>query len=258
MYLNWIQINLKQILENNQVVSDFSKLGYIIEFIPPHNELVSKFCGVYLILHLKSGRCYVGSSGNLYGRKNAHIGLLKQNKHFSKDFQFCYNECNKLAIFYLPTKDRDSAFELEQKILDLHLKSSYLFNTASDSVFSQKNAIVSEETRKKLSAVSKGRVQDPEWVKKRTAYLLGRTLPETTVEKIRQKALERGIDPRMTLLAKEKTSKPLMADGVKFNCIADASREFGINPNSVKKRVLSLNPRFKDWYFLSPNQASSV
>lgn len=258
MYLNWFDVDVKQLVNNNEVVKSFFDQGTVVEFIPPPCKTVEKICGTYLILHLKSGHCYVGSNVSLYTRKIQHIFLLRHNCHNNKVFQASFNDDNRLVIFFIPTSDRELAFDIEQNILDLYLKAGLLFNIASDSRLNRKNSIVGDETRQKLSIASTGRVQSSEWVKKRTASLLGRTLSETTVEKIRQKALERGINPRMTLLAKEKTSKPLIANGIKFNCIADASKVFNIASSSVKKRVLSLNPLFKDWYFLPPNQASNV
>ena len=253
MYSKWFEINVRQLIKNNPIINYFFTKGTVVEFIPPPGKHIVKICGTYLILHLKSGFCYVGSARDLYTRRIQHSFLLSRNNHFSRKFQTAFNDDQKIVIFFIPKSDREIAFSIEQDVLDMFLKSGHLFNTASNSRLVMENAIVSEETRKKLSVAGKGKIQDSDWIKKRTAYLIGRTVPAETIEKIRQKALERGIDPRMTILAKEKMSKPLIAGGVKFGSIIDAAKHFSISGSSAKKRILSLNPLFKDWYFLPPN-----
>lgn len=40
-------------------------------------------CGVYVITHVKSGKFYVGSTGDLAQRIRAHKSFLKLNRHKS-------------------------------------------------------------------------------------------------------------------------------------------------------------------------------
>lgn len=49
-------------------------------------------CGIYQIRNLKNNKIYVGSSNNLFQRKNyEHLKLLKKNNHFNEHLQNAWN-----------------------------------------------------------------------------------------------------------------------------------------------------------------------
>lgn len=48
--------------------------------------------GIYMILNVYNNKCYVGSTKNLYKRKNEHFRYLKNNKHHSDHLQRAYNK----------------------------------------------------------------------------------------------------------------------------------------------------------------------
>lgn len=59
----------------------------------------SKYCGVYLIIHLLSGRMYVGGSTDITGRYTFHRYMLRRGLHSSR------------ALQELWTRDGEQAFE---------------------------------------------------------------------------------------------------------------------------------------------------
>lgn len=55
--------------------------------------------GIYKIQSILDGKCYIGSSKNLYRRINKHINDLKYNRHHSKKLQNFYNKYGKDFLF---------------------------------------------------------------------------------------------------------------------------------------------------------------
>jgi len=249
MLLKWNYLGLDALQKFNPVVEEFIRLGLVIDNVPSCSHGGPKTVGAYLLLHLRTKKVYVGSHMNLYSRKYQHDFLLKRGIHFIKEFQEAFNEDQRLIVMFIGTTDREQAYDLEQHILDKFYSTGLLFNVAKNARLANKDLPVSDETRRKLSIAAKGRVQNAEWIKKRTQHLIGRKLNDETIEKIRNKAKERGINPQMTLLAKAKVSKPVMVDGQKFDSIVAAACKYGISQNAASKRIHSKNPLFSGWQF---------
>jgi group I intron endonuclease len=49
-------------------------------------------CGIYQILNLINGKCYVGQSINLNTRENDHFSFLRKNKHWNIHLQYAFNK----------------------------------------------------------------------------------------------------------------------------------------------------------------------
>jgi len=246
MLVNLFQAGLMTLDALPLVIADFTKYGEITDRVSSCSHNKPKTIGAYLIYHIATKKCYVGSHADLYARRYQHDILLKKQKHHSKEFQKAFNADPQITAIMIVTHDREKAYDIEQLILDKFLSQGLLFNTASDARVFGKNAVVSEETRNKLSIAGKGKKQSDDWIQKRTSHMVGRKLPAETVEKIREKAKLRGINPEMTQLAKERISKPIMVDGIRFDSMQDVCQHFKMARKTVRKR---LNSNEFNWHF---------
>ncbi len=92
--------------------------------------------GVYWIVHQKTGRFYIGSTGNFEQRKNIHLRSLLGGYHFNKELQSDYNRDPSINFEFFETKDKSEALVLEQKHLNQHFISGRLYNVSSNAVAS--------------------------------------------------------------------------------------------------------------------------
>lgn len=46
-----------------------------------------KICGAYVLTHVQSGHLYIGSTGDLHGRKGSHVIALRNGVHKNKRLQ---------------------------------------------------------------------------------------------------------------------------------------------------------------------------
>lgn len=53
---------------------------------------VFKESGIYQILNIKTGQCYIGQSINLLKRARSHLSRLKYNKHPNRHLQSSYSK----------------------------------------------------------------------------------------------------------------------------------------------------------------------
>ncbi|MCX6218342.1 GIY-YIG nuclease family protein [Spirosoma sp.] len=99
------------------------------------NKISSEYrnvAGVYQILNIVNGKCYIGSTIDLYSRFVAHKSKLKRNKHANIYLQSAYNkyppECwqfNILVVIEFPLSDTKSNFQrkligFENDIIQAH------------------------------------------------------------------------------------------------------------------------------------------
>lgn len=112
--------------------------------------------GVYKITCISNGRFYIGSSKNLWKRHNEHNYLLNNNKHCNKELQADYNTYGidnfKFEIIEFCTKENH--FDREQVYLDMYKDKDKFYNKSTSAY---NNNYVSEETKKKISKIHKGK-----------------------------------------------------------------------------------------------------
>ena len=118
--------------------------------------------GIYSIYCTKNGKVYIGSSTDIFIRWNGHRCNLRLNKHGNRYLQNAWNKYEEESFVFSIVEEcsKDILIEREQFYLDQIFESGNTFNM-------QKNANgcfgkpLSEETKKKLSNVNKGRKLPP-------------------------------------------------------------------------------------------------
>lgn len=120
----------------------------------------TKYCGVYVIRHVSSGRCYVGASKDITNRYTHHRYMLRRGKHKTADLQELWDKCGEGAFEFetveacLPSELRDR----EQHWMDV--MGSKLLNT---SVFVETGKAAKPSAARKAAA--KKLWADPEYRK---------------------------------------------------------------------------------------------
>lgn len=215
---------------------------------------------VYLLKHVPSKKFYVGSSGGIKQRLINHRSALRNNKHHCKPLQVFYNEDpSSIEECIILVSDRDSAFELEQIIIDSACDSGQLLNLSPDAKVPYKGLKHSDETRQKITASRIGELNPnygkrmSEAVKQKIAqaitgeanHFFGKTHSEEAKEKMRQLALRRAAEGKY-----ETRKKLVVAAGVQYNSLKEACTALNVTKGNLVYRLRSTNPQWVDYYYV--------
>jgi group I intron endonuclease len=112
--------------------------------------------GIYKILNKVNNKFYIGSATNLATRRNGHLCLLRQNKHFNKHLQNSYNKYGKDNFIFsvLLIVDKEMLISYEQLLVD-NLKPQY--NKSIICVNTSLGRKLSDETKAKISKSKTGK-----------------------------------------------------------------------------------------------------
>jgi group I intron endonuclease len=128
---------------------------------------VDKVSGIYKITNVKNGKFYIGSSTDVKGRIRGHRYLLNSGKHENIHLLSAWNKYGKRAFIFeiLETNLNKILLEVkEQEYIDT-LKPQYNMVLKANTRL-EKNHVMAEATKEKISRSLTGRVRSPE-VKKR-------------------------------------------------------------------------------------------
>lgn len=117
--------------------------------------------GVYCIENTINNKKYIGSSINVYKRKNRHFSELKNNKHKNSKLQNSFNKHGfSCFIFYVLELVEDVQLLIEKEQLFINEeKPEYNINLIANSSL---GVIRSEETKEKIRQANLG-LEHPEW-----------------------------------------------------------------------------------------------
>jgi len=115
--------------------------------------------GIYGIQNKIDGKLYVGSAVNPTGRFAVHVCLLRKGSHHSQYLQRAWARygAEQFAFRILFFCDRDNLIYFEQRAIDGLAKMGHCLYNVNPTAGSSLGRILSEETRAKIGAKSRGR-----------------------------------------------------------------------------------------------------
>jgi group I intron endonuclease len=239
--------------------------------------------GIYRIKNLVNDKCYYGSSKNVEKRWKTHLNQLRNKKHINCILQKAWNKYGEDNFNFeiVEECELEILFEVEQKYLDnfgdynIGLKASggdnitknpnrdKIIENIKKGIESWRYSLSDEERKERFS---KPLDKNPNW-RGGTTYVycecgekigyghtncnqcrprngkdnpfFGKKHSEKTKKKLRERML--GNTPN--------NRKEIVIDNIDYISYKDASNKLGIPITTVRWRVLSKNPKYKDYHF---------
>lgn len=127
------------------------------------NEVTTKrfkrLPGIYEIKNLLNNKVYIGQTKSIYSRLIDHKNALKNDKHDNSHLQRSFNKygIDNFSFNVIEYCDQQYLTEKEKFYISEQIE-CYNIREAIDSVIHPKRQLISEETRKLLSDIKKGKI----------------------------------------------------------------------------------------------------
>lgn len=128
--------------------------------------MIEKVSGIYYICHKASGKIYVGSSEDIYGRWQSHKGDARRNAHHSIHFQRVWDKYGGENAFNWVIKEAGVPIEKLEVTEQLHLDVAFAAGIALNICRVAGNCAgrpVSDDTKEKMRQAKLGTVHTEEW-----------------------------------------------------------------------------------------------
>ncbi len=139
------------------------------------NASIPNSGGVYRIKNIKNGRCYVGSTTRLRHRSNDHFSRLKNGNHHSRHMQNSFNKNGEDNFVFEVLEYCNGGIDYIRSREDWWIEALDATNRKSGyNIRPDANMVShSEETRKKISEIQRGKIIPPEVKAKMSAAQIG-------------------------------------------------------------------------------------
>lgn len=205
-------------------------------------ELKEK-CGIYMIVNLKNGKRYVGSSVDIYNRIHEHVHNLNRNKAHNKHLQNSWNKYGQECFIYsiLEYCDVSIRFEREQYYIDC-IKPEYNLTL---NVVANFGHSVTDSTKEKISKTLKQKYASGEI----TIYRQNHAWKKTYIYNIKTYKLEAVCDCAADagkILRKNKDRHVIENNLYRNRYIITYSELKNMNElvNYINKNYLNINSKF--------------
>lgn len=188
----------------------------------------------YKLVHIPSGKFYVGSTKDPYGRKAAHLWRLRNNRHYCKKLQELWTVDNSESNWrweHTLFNTRDEAYIHEQSILNENIHGEYILNTVFDAKSPMATLMYNPEymaivRQKKIDKYSSYSTEERKALSEKMSICI---LKRWNSGDRRQK-WSGGGNP---------FAKKVMINGVVYESVKDAQRELCINEKTIRTRARS-------------------
>lgn len=209
------------------------------EFLCPRLTTEKKVAGVYLFWSSQTGGTYIGSSGEVGKRLSQHRADIKAKRHSCRNVHDLLptHTLMDFEVIVIFTKDREQAFDFEQKLIDEIKSPRKLLNIAADARISMKGRSLSPEHKQSLLAANVGRIKSSATRKNISEGLkaahaahpeYGRKFSETRKSSAAAKAQLESI--------RELVQKKILLNGVLYPSIVEAARQTGRGESTIRRR----------------------
>lgn len=201
---------------------------------PPTVKPKHEFAVCYQITNKENGSFYVGSTWDVNNRMQAHLSVLRHNKHHSPKLQELWNRYPdekywdiNIVIF----KTKEEAIAQEQKILTEYNDSPLLLNA----VYNARSPISGVLDREGALEEIKQKVFDT--IRNRTPEEKERVRKAQSAAGKKAWAAEGRVEARMG--AGNPFARKVMVDGVVYGSVRDAQAVLCISEKTIRKRANS-------------------
>jgi len=192
------------------------------------NRVKREIPGAYKLIHKPTGRFYVGSTKDIPWRITSHFNQMETGKHQNRFLQEVWNgDRDEFVVEEFPTRDREEAFLLEQKMIDEMGGDENCVNIAKNAKSPISSILLSEEVIAKRKASLKKRQESPEYRKQ-----MGERMREMWSDPERR-ANRRG--------AGNPFAKQICIGPRYFGSVKDASRTLGVSELLLRNRANDQN-----------------
>lgn len=225
---------------------------YSVNTIPVQNKS-APVSAVYAIRNLRSGNFYIGSSEHVVRRLRAHLSELRRGIHHSLRLQMAWTargeDVFEFSILrYCPVRDLiDFETEFVQRLAPV-------YNTAICMDNGMRGRRHSPEAIAKMKENRKGKGCGPRVFsdehkraisRARMGFKCGPRPPMSTAQREKIAAAQR---LRMSDIRNNPKTKPVLVDGVRYECCRDAARALKVHATRISdlirsgKITLAVNP----------------
>lgn len=230
---------------------------------------MKKLCGIYRVVCLVNGKCYIGQSENINQRIARHKTKLKGNYHHNKHLQELYNKYGAKSIAYeilelcpsdeLDDKERywiayyggmdsDTTCNYESGGRINKTCNKELRQTKSQ-LLKGKRVSPNTEFKKGIIVWNKGMKMPPEIIKKYSESHIGNKLKEETKRKISER-LKKVKTSDTCYNSKRVLKIDINGNIVKeYYSLSEAGRDNNIASNNIKKRTEHNNRLYDNHYW---------
>lgn len=191
----------------------------------------------YVLSHLPSRRFYLGSTDDLYRRINNHRSQLTRGTHPNSKLQEVFTDWNDMHLDYQYYPTKGLAKEREQNSLDRFYDNERCCNLYNDASGHWLPGTMPKDHS--WRRVNVGRIISDDRAKKVSEVHSGKIVNQETRDLLRQTSLSRG--PNAT------AKKAVIIEGYEYPSILAASKALGIPHPTVRNRVNSEAPVWKEW-----------
>lgn len=187
--------------------------------------------GIYVIIHAKSGKIYLGQAQDVRDRFRQHRYELNRNNHHNRHLQFAWNKDGSKA-FKFQVLERCSVEQLNQReehFLKLYMAKGLCYNFADNPTAPMRGLKHSEESKLKISMSGKGK----------PVHNKGKHHSEETRAKMRE--AHKGVTPsdetRLKLIEARKHHPPISDETRQRISEAAKNRPSRINTDETKLKM---------------------
>ena len=164
-----------QILDQKDIINETK-----LELVKNECEDIGKVSGIYKIINVINNKIYIGSSKNIYCRKQQHIKCLNLNIHHNKHLQYSWNKYGKNVFKFVTIEccPLENLEIREQFWMDFYKCYDRKFGYNND--IKAFNREKSDETKEKLKIANTGKLHSLESRNKIRIFNLGRKMSTKT------------------------------------------------------------------------------
>jgi len=212
-----------------------------------------KVCAAYILTHCKTGRKYIGSSGQVGTRLSGHKSDLKKNKHHVGAFQEDYNDDPFYDIVVYTVGNREDAYKLEQALIDKYYPTGILYNKTSNAKAPMLGRVPDQAERERVGAMNRGKKFSPVWCERISKSLTGKTWTDQQRERFikNRTGIPISDDHREHLdRLSDSRKKMVSGDGVTYKGLVAAAEALGVHKDNIRNRIRSHLPKWANWYYI--------